>query len=140
MAARMACLLIVAHGTLAHCFMRASCMAKPTPAMLRSAVPLRPMRPPVLMASERSAAPDVLEERSAAPDVLEELSSVVAGGGVVSRVSPTEEEIANLAKIFSVYDTSGARPPYSPNPSRAPSTAAHPSPRLPSLAFYCCTP
>ena len=56
MAARMACLLIVAHGTRAHCLMRASCLAKPTPAMLRSAVPPRLMRPPVLMASERSAA------------------------------------------------------------------------------------
>ena len=90
MAARMACLLIVAHGTRAHCLMRVSCMAKPTPAMLRSAVPPRPMRPPILMASEQSA--------------VEELSSVVAAE---PRMSPTDEEISNLAKIFSVYDTSG---------------------------------
>ena len=87
MAARMACLLIVAHGTLAHCLMRASCMSKPMPAMLRSAVP---PRLPVLMASEQSA--------------VEELSSVVAAE---PRMSPTDEEISNLAKIFSVYDTSG---------------------------------
>lgn len=97
MAARMACLLIVAHGTLAHCSVRASCMApcttKPMPAMLRSVVPPRLMRPPVLMAGKQSAGPDVLEE----------LSSVVAE----PRSSPTDEEISNLAKIFSVYDTSG---------------------------------
>ena len=88
MAGRMACLLILAHGTLAHCFVRgASCMARPMPAMLRSAVP---PRLPVLMASEQSA--------------VEELSSVVAAE---PRMSPTDEEISNLAKIFSVYDTSG---------------------------------
>jgi len=95
MAGRMACLLILAHGTLAHCFVRgASCMARPMPAMLRSAVPPRLMRQPVRMASKQSAGPDVLEE----------LSSVVAAE---PRVSPTDEEISNLAKIFSVYDTSG---------------------------------
>merc|ERR1712086_1219622 len=73
------------------------------PAMLRSTVPPRLMRQPIRMASKQSAGPDVLEE----------LSSVVAAE---PRVSPTDEEVSNLAKIFSVNETTYT---YTPSDARA---------------------
>ena len=110
-------LLILVHGTLANCFVRASHTAKPPPTVLRSErdggacrrLPVRMMRPSVFMTSERKTGTDapVLESGSLAGNLVTGNLVEIPSSAVEQRVSPTDEEISNLAKIFEVYDTSG---------------------------------